>query len=83
MDEDWHRLIEKIHKILPELRENEFTKPSGKNVARMATSMLVLKTVFNDYQANLNCIVGAKGSRGSCQMNYPSKIRRILSTAMW
>jgi len=42
MDEDWHRLIEKIHKILPELRENEFTKPSGKNMARMATSMLVL-----------------------------------------
>ena len=73
MDEDWHRLIEKIHKILPELRENEFTKPSGKNMARMATSMLVLKTVFNDYQANLNCIAGAKGSRGSCQMNYPSK----------
>jgi len=30
MDEDWHRLIEKIHRIIPELKENEFTKPSGK-----------------------------------------------------
>ena len=74
MDEDWHHLIESIHKIFPELKENEFTKPSGKkNITRMATSMPVFKTVSNEYKANLNCIAGARGSRGSCQMNYPSK----------
>ena len=73
MDEDWHHLIERIHKIFPELKENEFTKPSGKkNITRMATSTPVFKTVFNEYKANLNCIAGARGSRGSCQMNYPS-----------